>query len=54
VDMLIRSGDRGLILSISRTRSGQTPPDLLLEHFFDLSDLLLNFASVLFGVAFGL
>jgi hypothetical protein len=30
------------------------PPNLLLEDFFDLSDLLLNFARVLFGVAFGL
>ena len=27
---------------------------LLLEHFFDLSDLFLNFAGVFFRVAFGL
>ena len=27
---------------------------LLLEHFFDLSDLFLNFAGVFFDVAFGL
>jgi hypothetical protein len=33
---------------------GIEPPDLLLEHFFDLSDLLLNFADVFVGVAFGL
>jgi hypothetical protein len=31
-----------------------TSTTLLLEHFFDLSDLFLNFAGVLFGVAFGL
>lgn len=29
-------------------------PDLLFEHFFDLSDFFLNFAGVFFGVAFGL
>jgi hypothetical protein len=29
-------------------------PNLLLEHLFDLSDLFLNFAGVLFSVAFGL
>src|SRR5450759_2071836 len=33
---------------------GIEPSDLLLEHFFDLSDLFFNFASVFFGVAFGL
>ena len=39
----------------SRTRrSGQSLPTLLLEHFFDLSDLFLNFAGVFFGVAFPL
>ena len=27
--------------------------DLLLEHFFDLSESFLNFAAILFGVAFG-
>ena len=27
---------------------------LPIEHFFDLSDLFLNFAGVFFGVAFGL
>ena len=30
------------------------PTSLLLEHFFDLSDLFLNFSRVFFGVAFGL
>ena len=30
------------------------PTSLLLEHFFDLSDLFLNFAGVFFDVAFGL
>jgi hypothetical protein len=34
--------------------SGQSPPNLLLEHFFDLPDLLFNFASVLFGFALSL
>jgi hypothetical protein len=52
--LAVLSGDRRYIISIARTRSGQAPPDLLLEHFFDLSDLLLNFAGVFFGVAFGL
>ena len=42
------------VISSARTRSGQTPPNLLLEHLFDLSDLFLNFAGVFFGVAFGL
>src|ERR1017187_1869517 len=36
------------------TCSGQSPTTLLLEYFFDLSDLFLNFAGVFFGVAFGL
>jgi hypothetical protein len=31
-----------------------SPPNLLLEHFFDLTNLLLNFAGVFFDVAFGL
>jgi hypothetical protein len=42
------------VISSARTRSGQTPPNLLLEYLFDLSDLLLNVAGVFFGVAFGL
>ena len=42
------------VISSARTRSGQTPPNLLLEHLFNLSDLFLNFAGVFFGVAFGL
>jgi hypothetical protein len=42
------------VISSARTRSGQTPPNLLLKHLFDLSDLFLNFAGVFFGVAFGL
>jgi hypothetical protein len=33
---------------------GMEPPDLLLEHFFDLSDLLLNLAGIFFGIAVGL
>ena len=33
---------------------GIESPDLVLEHLFDLSDLLLNFAGVFFGIAFGL
>jgi hypothetical protein len=32
----------------------ESPPSLLLEHFFDLSDLFFNFAGICFGVAFGL
>jgi hypothetical protein len=42
------------VVSDARTSSGQVPPKLLLEHFFDLSDLFLYFAGVFFGVAFGL
>jgi hypothetical protein len=41
-------------VSKGSTCSGQSTLDLLLEHFFDLSDFLLNFAGVFFGVAFGL
>jgi hypothetical protein len=47
------ASDGTSILSSARTRFGQTPPNLLLEHFLDLSDLLLNFAGVFFGVAVG-
>jgi hypothetical protein len=36
------------------TCSGQSPPNLLLEHFFDLPDLFFNFAGVVFGFAFTL
>jgi hypothetical protein len=31
-----------------------TPPDLLFKHFFDLPDLFLNFADVVFDFAFSL
>jgi hypothetical protein len=41
-------------LSKAETCFGQSTADLLLEHFFDLSDLLLNFAGVFFGISFGL
>jgi hypothetical protein len=34
-------------------KAAAAPPNLLLEHFFDLSDLFLNVAGVLFGGAFG-
>ena len=34
--------------------SGQSPPALLLEHFFDLPDLFFNFAGGVFGFAFSL
>jgi hypothetical protein len=34
--------------------SGQDPPNLLPEHFFDLPDLFFNFAGVVFGFAFSL
>jgi hypothetical protein len=44
----------GIGLSKAETCSGLSRADLLLEHFFDLSDLLLNFAGVFFGVSFGL
>jgi hypothetical protein len=40
---------------LSRTHErALSPPTLLLKHFFDLSDLFLNFAGVFFVVAFGL
>ena len=32
----------------------EPPPNLLLEHLFDLSDFLLNFVGVFFRVAFSL
>jgi hypothetical protein len=31
-----------------------SPSNLLFEHFFDLPDLFLNFAAVVFGFAFRL
>ena len=42
-----------------RCRTPEHAPDraqviLLLEHFFDLSELFLNFAGGVFGFAFGL
>jgi hypothetical protein len=37
-----------------RTMLRTGPPNLLLEYFFDLPDLLFNFAGVFFGGAFGL
>ena len=43
-------------LQPSRTQPapGQSPPNLVLEHFFDLPDLLFNFAGGVFGFAFSL
>jgi hypothetical protein len=54
-----RSGstERGTVLHLGVpkcTKSSGSPYNLLLEHFFDLPDLFLNFAGVFFGVAFGL
>ena len=34
--------------------SGQSPPDLFLEHFLDLPDLFFDFAGPVFGFAFSL
>jgi hypothetical protein len=31
--------------------SGQSPPNLFLEHFFDLPDLFFDFAGPVFGFA---
>src|ERR1022692_158237 len=42
------------VISSARTRSGQTPPNLLLEHLFDLSDLFLDFAFHFMNSAFNL
>ena len=51
----VLSGDRRYIrYSGARTLPELTPPNLLLEHFFDLSDLFFNFTGVFFDVAFGL
>jgi hypothetical protein len=51
----VPSGERRHISCLEKMNVlGIEPPDLLLEHFFDLSDLLLNFAGVFFDVAFGL
>jgi hypothetical protein len=43
---------RPAVHQLSRALEDRLSPNLLLEHLFDLSDLLLNFAGVLFGVAF--
>jgi hypothetical protein len=41
------------IASHAGTRCGQRPAKwLLLERFFDLTDLFLNFAEIVFGFAF--
>jgi hypothetical protein len=39
---------------VGQVKQDRRPPDLLLEHFFDLTKLLLDFAGVFFDVAFGL
>jgi hypothetical protein len=36
------------------SRFRKSPPNLLLEYFFDLPDLLFNFARGVFGFAFSL
>ncbi len=50
----VREADEPGPLKYRTPSASLTPPNLLLEHFFDLSDLFLNLAGVLFGVAFGL
>jgi hypothetical protein len=51
----VLSGERRHISCLEKMNMlGIGSPDLLLEHFFDLSNLLLNFAGVFFGVAVGL
>jgi len=40
--------------AITQRKTAEPLPTLLLEYLFDLADLFLNFAGVLFGVAFGL
>jgi hypothetical protein len=39
---------------VGQVTQGQEAADLLLEHFFDLINFLLNFAGVFFDLAFGL
>jgi hypothetical protein len=39
---------------VGQVTKDRSPPNLLLEHFFDLTKLLLNFAGIFFDVAFGL
>jgi hypothetical protein len=46
--------EREAVHQFSHAQPPDRCPDLLLEHFFDLSDFFLNFAGVFFGVAFGL
>jgi hypothetical protein len=48
------SGITGAKTEYIRCPDALSLPTLFLEHLFDLSDLLLNFADVFFGVAFGL
>src|ERR1022692_2499443 len=53
----VLSVERGCIRSFSRTqktRPAQSPPNLLLEYFFDLPDLFFNFPGPVFGFAFSL
>jgi hypothetical protein len=49
-----RRASVGISCQTSKICSGLSTTNLLLEHFFDLSDFLLNFAGVFFDVAFGL
>ncbi len=50
-----RAGNGGApVAPNAGTWSGQSPPNLLLEHFFDLPDFLFNFAGAVFGFAFSL
>src|ERR1022692_2751086 len=50
-----RAGNGGASVAPNAgTCSGQSPPDLLLEYFFDLPDFLFDFADPMFGFAFSL
>jgi hypothetical protein len=50
-----RAGNGGApVAPNAGTCSGQSPSNLLLEHFFDLPDFLFNFAGAVFGFAFSL
>jgi len=55
---LCRTEPRAAVLQLSRgleqAPGGRTRRSLLLEHFFDLSDLFFDFRGVFFRSAFGL
>ena len=55
LSLKLTSENRGASASQTHEQApGTAAANLLLEHLFDLPDFFLNFAGVLFSIAFGL